>query len=411
MAEMRPSRYPLVSVQTALDTIMAHVTPLGCERVWLGDALGRVLARTLTAPVDVPAAPISGVDGYAVVAAAGGAPRRVVGELTAGGQGSRPLGPDEAARIMTGAALPAGTDAVVMVEDTAEAAGVVTITATPRVGDNVRPRAIDLKAGQTVLQPGTQLRSPEIGLLSSLGVLEVDVYRRPVVAVLATGDEVVDPWREPAPGQVRDSNRPAVLAAIAEAGGIPVSLGLARDDEALQTAMIRGGFERADVVITSGGVSVGSRDLIKPILESLGQIHVGRVAVKPGKPLTFATVGSKLFFGLPGFPVSTLVTFEVFARHALLRMQGLAATRRPRVEVVLSEPVRPSPDRTEYQRAIVCYQDGALRAVTTGVQVSSRLMSLVGANALIVIEPGTSLLPAGAKVPAFLTGELVDVPA
>jgi len=404
--EMKPSTYPLLSVDETQEIIRSHIRTLPIEQVWLNQALGRVLAQDISAEADAPPYPVSGVDGYAVASSDGSAPRRVIAELTAGGPRVAGIQSGEAARIMTGAPLPSGSDAVVMVEDTAEADGVVTLTTHPRPGDNVRPRGVDLTAGQAILSAGTRLGSAEIALLASVGAVEVPVYRRPAVAVLATGDEVRPAWQVPAAGQVRDSNQIALLAAIAEAGAAPVSLGIARDDVAEQTARIQAGFAQADVVLTSGGVSVGSRDLVKPILESLGQIHVGRVAVKPGKPLTFATVGDKLFFGLPGFPVSTLVTFEVFVRPVLLAMQGHSVSTRPRVEVVLAEPTRPAPDRTEYQRAIVRFDGHRLSATTTGAQVSSRLMSMVGANALIIIEPGTEPMPAGSRVPALLTGPL-----
>jgi molybdopterin molybdotransferase len=403
---MRPSKYPLLSVDEAQAIIHSHTRVLPTERVWLNQALGRVLADTIVAEFNSPPSPISGVDGYAVSSTEGAQPRTVVGELTAGGEARIGLQAGEAARIMTGAPLPDGSDAVVMVEDTSETAGVVELTVSPRAGDNVRPRGVDLTVGQTVLEMGSRLGSAEIALLASVGVAEISVYRRPVVAVLATGDEVVPAWRTPELGQVRDSNQPALLAAIAEAGAIPVSLGIVRDDRGLQAERIQAGLEQADLVVSSGGVSVGSRDLIKPILESLGEIHVGRVAVKPGKPLTFATIGEKRFFGLPGFPVSTLVCFEVFVRPVLLAMQGLRVRTRPRVEVVLAESTRPAPDRTEYQRAIVRFDGQHFSATTTGVQVSSRLMSMVGANGLIIIEPGTEPMPAGSRVPALLTGPL-----
>jgi len=198
------------------------------------------------------------------------------------------------------------------------------------------------------------------------------------------------------------------VAAAAEAGAAPISLGIVRDVEREQRERIRAGLEQVDVLVTSGGVSMGTRDLIKPILEELGRVHFGRVNFKPGKPLTFATVGSKLVFGLPGFPVSSLVTFEVFVRPALRKMQGHSRLHRPKVRVVLEHEVRPDPGRPEYQRAVVSWhaERGCFTARTTGLQSSSRLMSMVGANALLLVPAGNRPIPAGQQVDAMLVGEI-----
>jgi len=406
MARMHPSRYGLVAVEAALQTILDHTPVLEPEEISLAEALGRTLAEEVTSSENVPPFDASTVDGYAVVAADGSPSRAVLSEITAGQVGEVIVRAGTAARIMTGAPLPPGADAVVMVEDTAEADGRVTVRKTLRPGENVQPMGADLAIGQPVLAAGTVLGAPEIGLLATLGRTRVKVGRRPWVAVMATGDELVEATEAPGPGAIRDSNGPSLMASVREAGGIPISLGVGRDDEAEQEAKIAAGLDQADVVLTSGGVSVGSRDLIKPILERLGRVHFGRVAIKPGKPLTFATVGGKLAFGLPGNPVSTLVTFEVFVRPALLKLQGRRDVLRPRVQVVLEHDVKPSPDRTEYQRAVVRWQGGRLLARTTGSQVSSRLLSMVGANGLIVIEPGEARVPAGSTVSALLTGQV-----
>ena len=403
---MQPSRYALVSVADALATVTQHTPLLETEWVGLEQALGRVLASDLVADENVPPFPTTTVDGYAVIAADPSPRRQVLTEITAGSAGTLVVRPGTAARIMTGAPIPSGADAVVMVEQTREENGYVELLRQPRSGELIHPVGADVARGQLVLPRQTVIGPAEIGLLATLGRTAIAVYRQPVVAVLSTGDELVEPGTPLRPGAIRDSNRYALLASIREAGGIPLSLGMVRDDEADQTARIAEGLARADVLITSGGVSVGSRDLIKPILEQLGTVHFGRVSIKPGKPLTFATVGTKLAFGLPGFPVSSLVTFEVFVRPTLLRMQGHPRPHRPEVPVVLDAPVQPSPDRTEYQRAVVSWRGGRLVARTTGVQVSSRLLSMVGANALIKIEPGTQPVPTGATVPALLLGPI-----
>ena len=403
---MQPSRYALVSVDEARQIVLDRTPILASEEVALADAFGRVLADDVRSEEDIPPFAASRVDGYAVVAADESPTRGVLDEITAGRVGEVVVRPGFAARIMTGAPLPPGADAVVMVEDTSEAGDRVTIRSRVRAGDNIHGAGLDLAVGQSVLPAGACLGPPEIGLLATLGRVRLPVRRRPRVAVLATGDELVDAGDLPGAGGIRDANRPSLLAAVAEAGGVPLSLGIGRDSLAEQERLIRRGLSEADVLVTSGGVSVGSRDLIKPILERLGEVHVGRVAIKPGKPFTFATSGGKLAFGLPGFPVSTLVTFEVFVRPALRKMQGHLDVQRPRVEVVVEHEFRPSPDRTEYQRAVVRWESGRLVARTTGSQISSRLLSMTGSNALIVVEPGEKPLPKGTVVPAYLMGPL-----
>jgi molybdopterin molybdotransferase len=313
-------------------------------------------------------------------------------------------------RIMTGGLLPPGADAVVMVEDTSERDGVVAIKRPARPGDNVHPASHDLSRGQIVLKAGTRLGPAEIGMLAMVGRTRVPVYPRPRVSILATGDELVEPTEEPPAGFVRDSNRFALIAATREAGGEVVWHRHCRDVRAALERLIGEGLSQADVLISSGGVSMGTRDFIKPLLAELGEVHFGRISFKPGKPLTFVTLGDKLAFGLPGYPVSSLVTFEVFVRPALLKLQGLRNVMRPRVEVFLEDAVQPDRVRLEYQRAVVRWQGERLAATTTGGQGSSRLLSMIGANALLEIEPGEQRLPAGTRVPALLTGELSRVP-
>lgn len=408
MAEMlRESPYPMVSIAEATATIMAQARPLASEEIETFFALGRVLASDITSPEDIPDVPKSAMDGYALRAADGLAPRRVVGELTAGGAAEVVLAPGEATRIMTGAPLPPGADAMIPVELTTERDGLLYIQRELQPGDYVHVIGQDVRRSQTVLTAGTTIGAAEIGILATLGITRIPVYRQPRVAILATGDEVVEPDSPRPAGAVRDSNRYALMAAVREAGGIPISLGIARDDRDIQRQAILHGLDQADVMITSGGVSMGTRDLIKPLLAELGTVHFGRIAFKPGKPTTFATIGGKLVFGLPGYPVSSLVSFEVFVRPALRALQGDASPFRPQIEVTLVEPVRPSPDRPEYQRIIVRYQEGRFTAITTGSQSSSRLLSLHGANGLLLVPAGETVYPAGSTLPALLTGPLV----
>jgi molybdopterin molybdotransferase len=257
-------------------------------------------------------------------------------------------------------------------------------------------------------------------MLAAVGHTRVLVHPRPRVAVLATGDEVVEPEVAPPIGCVRDSNRYAIITAVEEAGGEVVWSGHCIDDPTALRRALAEAASGADVVITSGGVSMGTHDLLKPLLAELGEIHFGRVSFKPGKPLTFATIpapdgstggpigASTTVFGLPGFPVSSLVTFEVFVRPALRRLQGLMRLHRPRVTVELEHPVEASRNRLEYQRAVIRWQYGRLVASPTGRQASSRLMNMVGANGLLEIPSGGEILPAGTRVTALLTGEIVD---
>ena len=408
MKEMqRESQWPMVSVASAHAAIDAvSAMPLGTESIMTHHGPGRVLAQTIVAVADIPAEPRATVDGYAVRSSDGTMPRRVVAELTAGNHQHVTLEPGTAVRIMTGAPLPTGADAAIMVERTREHDGILTFDGTVRAGECVLPVASDMRRGEDVIPAGAILSAGDVGLLASMGRRYLPVFRRPVVAVLSTGDEVYE-YDEDIPfGAVRDANRHALLAAVSAAGCEGISLGIARDDEVLLRMKIREGLARADVLLTSGGVSMGTRDFIKPLLAQLGTVHFGRIAFKPGKPTMCSSVGNRLMFGLPGKPVSSLVSFEVFVRPALRRLQGDPHPHRPLVHVTLADPITPSPDRPEYQRAIVSWQGGQLVASTTGAQGSSRLLSLRAANALLVIEPGTQPLAVGSQVGALLIGDI-----
>ncbi len=403
----RVSPYPMVAVAEALETILRHASPLEAEQVPLREAAGRVLARDVSADQNLPGLPRSSVDGYAVLSSDVSTTRDVLEEVTAGRLAHSQVRPGTAVHIMTGGTLPEGADAVVMVEDVEAEGQTIRLEKHPRAGENVHPPGMDLSRGQRVVDAGTRLGAAEIGLLATVGLTSVPVHRRPRVAVLATGDELVEPEETPPPGSVRDSNRYALIAAAQASDAEVVWHAHGRDDEPLLERLVREGLERADVLLTSGGVSMGTRDLIKPILDRVADIKFGRVNFKPGKPLTFAVVpGGKLAFGLPGFPVSSLITFEVFVRPALLKLGGRTTVLRPRVDVRLGHDVRPDATRFEYQRVSVRWEDGAFVARTTGLQASSRLMSIVGANALLELEPGPDTLRAGTTARALL---LVDL--
>ena len=398
--------------------MLDRIPVLGIERVALAHCIGRVLAEDLVAPASLPLFPSSAVDGYALRAADAGKPLRVIGESAAGRPFAGTIQPGTAARILTGGVLPDGADCVVMVEEVTLAGDVVTTPSPLRAGTNFHAPGADVSAGEKVVAAGTQLGAAELGLAAALGFPRLPVRRRPRVALLSTGDELVEVGEKPGRGQIVDSNRWALLAALREAGAEVRGLGIGPDEQEALRKLVVDVLREVDVLVTSGGVSVGTHDLIKPLLESLGSVHVGRVKLKPGKPFTFATLPAhaphpnplpsrgegefKLAFGLPGFPVSSLVTFEVFVRPALRKMQGFAALHRPTLPVRLAYNARASADRTEYQRVTLRREGRELVAETTGSQSSSRLMSLAGAHALVRIPPGDQGISAGSIVDALI---------
>jgi molybdopterin molybdotransferase len=400
---MRASAYPLVDAEAAAALVLEGTPVLPAERVHVGEAAGRVLSEDMRAPAELPAFPSSAVDGFAIRAADGGATLRVVGESAAGRPFAGDLQPGTAARILTGGVVPDGADVVVMVEDVHVDGATVTVPAGLRAGTNFHQPGADVRAGELVLTKGTQLGAAELGLAAALGFAQVEVYRRPRVALMSTGDELVEVGNRPARGQITDSNRWALLAALGEAGARVTSLGIAPDEPDALRKLVVEALESADVLVTSGGVSVGTHDLVKPLLESLGTVHIGRVKLKPGKPFTFATLpDGKLAFGLPGFPVSSLVTFEVFVRPALRKLQGFSRLQRPTLPVRLAYDARAAGDRTEYQRVTLQRRGDELVGESTGSQSSSRLLSLVGAQALVRIAPGDEGVKAGTVVEAMI---------
>jgi molybdopterin molybdotransferase len=400
---MRASAYPLVDAEVAAALVLERTHFLGSERAALVDCAGRVLAEDIVASAPLPAFPSSAVDGYALRAADAGKRVRVAGESAAGRPFEAEVEPGTAIRILTGGVLPEGADCVVMMEDVQLSGDVVTVPGGLKPGQNFHAPGADLKSGERVLPAGVQLGSAEIGLAAALGFAELQVGRRPRVALMSTGDELVEVGNTPGRGQIPDSNRWALLAALREAGADVRLLGIGPDEPDALRRLVVDALSGADVLVTSGGVSVGTHDLIKPLLESIGDVHVGRVKLRPGKPFTFATLpDSKIAFGLPGFPVSSLVTFEVFVRPALRKMQGHTHLQRSTLPVRLGYDARAAGDRTEYQRVTLRREGRDLVAVSTGSQSSSRLMSLAGAHALVRIPPGDQGIKAGAVVEAMI---------
>jgi molybdopterin molybdotransferase len=362
-----------------------------------------VLAEDLIAESPLPSFPASAVDGYAVRAADAGRSLRVLGESAAGRPFEGSVAQGTAARVLTGGIVPAGADVVVMVEEVQLAGETVTVPTGLKPGTNFHKVGDDLRAGERILPAGTQLGAAEIGIAAATNRARLPVRRRPRVALMSTGDELVEVGKTPGPGQIPDSNRWALLAALREAGAEVSVLGIAPDEPEQLRSLVVAAMKDADALVTSGGVSVGTHDLVKPLLESLGDVHIGRVKLKPGKPFTFATLAEgRVAFGLPGFPVSSLVTFEVFVRPALRKMQGFDRLNRPMLPVRLDFDARPTPDRTEYQRVTLRREGGELVAATTGSQSSSRLMSLAGAHALVRVPAGDQALKKGSVVEALI---------
>ncbi|RIK37874.1 MAG: molybdopterin molybdenumtransferase MoeA [Chloroflexi bacterium] len=410
------SPYAMISVDDALAIVLEQAQPLAPQTIKLGDALGLILAEPVAARDPLPPFPASVKDGYAVVAADGPGDYPVVGDATAGRLADFTIAPGTVAYITTGAPLPPGADAVVMVEETeplpATGARRVRIRQAVQPGADVRPVGVDVAAGEEVLAAGTRLAPAEIGLLATVGAATVPVYPRPRVAVLSTGDELVEPHQTPGPGQIRDSNRATLMAAVVAAGGVPVDLGIGRDEQDQLAERIQCGLTSADMLLTTGGVSMGDLDLVKPLLERQGQVHFGRIRMKPGKPVTFATVAVEgqrtLVFGLPGNPVSSLVTFYLLAVPALRALAGWPEPNLRRVQAVLAQPLALDPYRPEYHRATLQWDStlhgglGGYRAQSTGNQSSSRLSSLRTANALLELPQAEGVLATGATVSALL---------
>ena len=382
----------MLSVTDALRQVAAAVGKLEVERIPLDASVGRVLARDVVATRALPGFDNSAMDGYAARAAELPATLPIAGVVGAG-EILAHVPAQHCARIFTGAPMPGDLDTVVMQEDTQLDGDRVVLPKAP-LGDNVRRAGEDIAVGERVLAAGARLRPWDIGVLAALGVAEIEVARAPRVALVATGDELVEVTAQPAVGQLVDSSAHALAALVSEAGGIPVRLGIARDtpDE------IRAMLERAsvhDVVITTGGVSVGARDYVRGALDA---IELYKVAMKPGKPFSFGRKNGKPVFGLPGNPVSTVVGFELFVRPALLAMQGASTIERARVAVVLPDGYRKPAGRAHYLRARV--EAGV--ATIHAKQGSAMLSSLLGTNALVEVPAATTEIAPGGTATAIL---------
>ncbi len=397
----------MLSVDEARQRMLNTIPVLSTEKRGILNCAGYVLAEAVSAPEHIPPFDNSAMDGFAVRAVDVKAATEenptvlsVVETIAAGHAPTKQVLSGQAARIMTGAMMPEGADAVVMQEVTELfSRDSVKIFENVSENQNVRFAGESVKAGEEVMPPGKLLRAPEISMLASLNCAEVIVHRKPTVAIVSTGDELTPLGERLEPGKIRDSNRYGLYAQVEEAGGVPIDMGIAPDDEAETERIFRDALAKADALITSGGVSVGEHDVVKSVLAKLGEINFWRVAMKPGKPQAYGIADGKPIFGLPGNPVSSLVVFELFVRPALLKMAGHTHLLRPTFKAVLAESVKNRDGRVNYMRAILTEQDGHYTAKTTGPQGSGILHSLVLANGLITIPAGAKLA-AGATVDA-----------
>jgi molybdopterin molybdotransferase len=389
----------MLSVREGQERILGQITAaVPPEVVPVTRALGRVVAADVQAPFDVPPADNSAVDGYAVgsgdIPARGTRDLEVVGDLAAGGVFAGTLRAGQALRIMTGAPMPAGADTVYP-QEVVERAGERVRVGPIAKGVNVRMRGEDVETGGIVIERGTVLRPQEIGLVTSLGLWQIAVHRRPRVALLSTGDEVAEPGTPRGPGQIYDSNRFTLRGAVEQAGGEALDLGIVPDQRQALAARLGEAAAMADVVMSSGGVSVGAYDYVKDVLAEQGSIDFWQVAMQPGRPLAFGRVAGTTFFGLPGNPVASLLAFLLFVRPALWKLAGRRRLFPPAWQARALEPLRKRAGRREFKRGVLAFREGGWEVRTTGPQGSGILSSMVAGNCLIVLEEERGDVAAG----------------
>jgi len=393
----------MISIEEAQRIILRHIALLPTEELPLLQGLGRVTGEDVHAPWDIPATDNSAMDGYAFSFAAVRGNRLLVsGNVPAGVERIPPVASGEAIRIMTGAPIPRGCDTVVPIENVETIGDTIRLLGDARPGAHIRKRGEEIRAGQRAIAANSLLRPQEIGMLASLGKTSVRVYRRPKVGVLATGDELLEIGSPPAPGKIINSNSYSIAAQVAASGGDPIMLGIAKDELERTCDRIREGIRR-DLLVTTGGVSVGDRDCVKEAIVALGgDIKFWKVHMKPGKPLAFAILEGKPVFALPGNPAAAMISFEVFVRPALLKMTGHTRIFRPTVTAALTESIANKGDRPHLIRVRVeARQDGYV-ASATGNQSSARLSSLTAANGFVTIAPGTALASGESVVVSML---------
>lgn len=398
--------------EEARSIILDRVAPLGVERVGVLDSLGRVIAEDVIAPWDMPLCDNSAMDGFAVRAADCAAipvTLKVTGYIPAGGKVTGRVEPGCAIRIMTGAPIPPGCDAVVPVEETDGGTESVTIMAPVKPHQHIRFRGEDVATGVVVIPSGTLIRPPEISMLASFGKAVVPVYRRAQVAILSTGDELIELGEPPVPGKIVNSNALSLAAAVKEIGAVPLILGIARDNpESHREKMVEG--LKADALITSAGVSAGDRDFVREVLGELGvQQLFWRVDIKPGGPTAFGLYGDKPVFSLPGNPVSTMVTFEEFARPALLKMMGHRRVIKPFIKAVLQGEVRKKPGKINFLRVRLASKEGRYLAHSSGDQNTGILKTMLLADAIAVLPADRTSFSAGEEVDVHILSGNVEM--
>ncbi|MFA6449056.1 MAG: gephyrin-like molybdotransferase Glp [bacterium] len=395
----------MLSIEEAVRMILDCVETTGTELVSLTEAFGRILAEEIRADADVPFTDNSAMDGYAVRAecvlgasAEKPAELEVIGEAPAGTVLDVEITPGTAVRIMTGAPIPRGADAVVMVEYTETNSGRAKIKTGARPGENIRRAGEDVLKGELLFSPGRRIGAADAGVIASAGRMKAAVGRRPVVGIISTGDEIVEPGEPSGPGRVRNSNSYSLYSLCLAAGAAPAYLGIIPDRRAEIETAFRDAARSCDVILTSGGVSAGDYDFVKAILEEIGDIKFWKVAMKPGKPIAFGRIGGALLFGLPGNPVSVMVGFEMFVRPALLKMMGASVLSRPRATARMEHELKEKPSRTKIMRGIASRDENGLSVRTTGGQGSGILKSMVLANCFIIMPEGLGSLGKGDAV-------------
>lgn len=399
----------MIDIGTAQRQVLDEIQLMGTERVHILDALGRTLARDMQAKMDVPLGDNSSMDGFACksedVAGATScnpATLTVIGESAAGRPFTGIINRGEAVQIMTGALIPRGADMVIKVEDTRLEGDHVTCFVNPGKGSYIRLQGEDVKAGATTLKRGQLVKPAHVGMMATMGYAHAYVFQRPTVAVLSTGNELVDLNEPLCQGKVISSNTYSLAAQILDCGAVPLSLGIAGDSAQDQIQKLRMGL-KADAIVTSGGVSVGKYDMVKGALLELGMsLKFWKVAMRPGKPLVFGTIDSKPIFGLPGNPTSAMVSFELFTRPALLKMMGRENIFRPTIECRLAEEIPSEPGRLHLIRCKLTHQDGEIIASSTGTQSSGVLSSMTMADGLIILPPVREGFPKGFRVKVLL---------
>jgi len=411
----------LLNVDQALEQVLAKIPRLSAEKVELAASLNRVLAEDIIADSNIPPFPNSSMDGFALravdsIGASSNTPLMltVVMDIPAGTVPPRPLKTGEAARIMTGAQMPEGADAVIPVENTNAqwhpGSGIsfpapVDIYRSLQSGDYIRPAGEDIQAGQTVLSAGTLIRAQEIGVLASMGQASIPVIRQPRVAILSSGDELIDVNQPLIPGKIRDSNSYMLSALVSTYGGIPIRIPTAHDTLEDVRRRFREALDaQPDIILSSAGVSVGAFDVVRAVIEELGQVNFWRINLRPGKPLAFGQISGVPFFGLPGNPVSAMVTFDVFVRPALLKLTG-RVDHTPTAQAVLAEDLR-SDGRRSYLRVKLSQENGTWIAHITGTQSSGALTSMVLADGLLIVPEDVLHASAGEKLPVRLLRSL-----